>query len=133
MELKGQERMTMRSQNLKRLRDLGFPDDFFTEGFWERELEARKTELRLLALMEAKFLAGDYQGMAIPFEEVLARWRAAIAHPLHFASVGWRPNWIDALNDTKAEWAARRTGRRKESWRKSAMKQNEKEREARQK
>ena len=68
---------------------------------------------------------------SLPFELTFKEWRAAIAHPLHFASIGWRPNWVDNLNDARAELAARREGRRKASWRKSSMKQNEKERRAR--
>lgn len=39
----------------------------------------------------------------------------------------WRPRWIDNLNDARAELAARRNGKHTASWRKSSVKQNEKE------
>ena len=64
----------VRMENMKRLRDLGLPTDLFHEGFWEREEEAKKQELVLLAMFEAGWKSGYWDGLSLPFQDIIDRW-----------------------------------------------------------
>lgn len=109
-------RMDLQHENKRRLRKLGLPDNFFDPDFWEKELEARKRELEILAWLEARYSAGEL-GRNVPWPQVFAAWRKQIAHPLHFASQGHRPRWVDAFNDAASDWRQRERGTRVETWR----------------
>lgn len=113
-------------QNRRRLIKLGLPGDLLSEGFWEREEEAKKREVALLAAMEAAWVSGNL-GHNLPWKQIFERWHRLLENPLHFSSYGDRPRWVDALNDARAEMAAQRNGRRKECWAKASKAQNEKE------
>jgi hypothetical protein len=82
---------SVRHDNMQRLRDLGLPTDFFGEGFWKREAEAKKRELALLVMFEATWKSGQWDGLSLPFSEIIERWKTEIGHPLHFASLEPRP------------------------------------------
>jgi len=123
------ERRSLRMQNMKRLRDLGLPTDLFSEGFWEREAEAKKQELLLLAAFEAHWKAGQWDDLALPFEQIIERWREEIANPLHFASIGPNPRWVPVLGDAAGEWRRHTEGGYRKSWRDYRRKQIAKKRE----
>lgn len=93
-------------------------------------MAARKAELEMLTWMEAQWRAGEYEGLVIPWEAVFERWRASIAHPLHFASRGWRPRWVDACNDAASDWRQRERGTRQAAWAKYQKKYQAKKRAA---
>jgi hypothetical protein len=82
----------------------------------EKELEARKCELEILAWLEARYSAGEL-GRNVPWPQVFVAWRKQIAHPLHFAWQGHRLPWVDAFNDAASDWRQRERGTRIESWR----------------
>lgn len=104
------------SENKRRLRNLGLPDNFFDPDFWEKEEEARKQELLLLAWFEEQHEAGNL-GPNVPWNLVFDSWRKQMEHPLHFAQAGNRPRWVDACNDAASDWRQRERGTRLESWR----------------
>jgi hypothetical protein len=117
--MKEGDRRALRSvqlQNMTRLRDLGLPTDLFSEGFWEREQEARKRELLLLRTFEAAWKSGYWDQLSLPFQDIIDRWKAEIASPMHFASVGPSPRWMPMLNLTEREWKRRNDGRMGQSW-----------------
>lgn len=109
-------RLDLQHENRRRLRKLGLPDNFFEPDFWEKELAARKRELEMLEWLEVRYSAGEL-GVNVPWPMVFATWRKQIEHPLHFASQGRRPRWVDALNDAASDWRQRERGTRIESWR----------------
>ncbi|MFC5480561.1 hypothetical protein [Massilia suwonensis] len=129
-EGKGNSPKSLQAENKRRLRDLGLPVDLFSEGFWEREAEAKARELRLLAVFEAAWLSGEWDHLSLPFEQIIERWKDEIASPLHFASVGDRPRWIRALTYSASEWRRRENGSYRKSWRESRRKWIAKKREA---
>lgn len=100
-------------ENQRRLRKLGLPDNFLDPDFWEKELEARKRELEILAWLEARYSAGEL-GHNVPWPQVFAAWRKQIENSLHFASQGHRPRWVGAFNDAARQ---RERGTRVEFWR----------------
>ncbi|MFX1678039.1 hypothetical protein PV762_02300 [Mitsuaria sp. CC2] len=115
-------RMDLQNENRRRLRKLGWPDNFFEPDFWEKELAARRRELEMLECLEARYSAGGL-GVNVPWPMVFAAWRKQIEHPLHFASQGRRPRWMDALNDAASDWRQRERGSRVESWRRYRARQ----------
>jgi hypothetical protein len=121
--MKKGERRSLRSQNMKRLRNLGLPTDLFSEGFWEREALAKLRELALLAEFERWWRSGEWDHLALPFEQIIERWRAEIAHPLHFASIGPNPRWVPVLGDAACDWRRHRNGSYRKSWREYRRKQ----------
>jgi hypothetical protein len=121
---------SIRADNRKRLRDLGLPIDLFSEGFWEREAEAKQREVLLLAMFEAMWRSGEWDHLSLPFEQIIERWKAEIASPLHFASLDDRPRWIRALTYSAGEWRRRENGNYRKSWREYRRKQIAKKREA---
>jgi hypothetical protein len=120
----------LRMQNMKRLRNLGLPTDLFTDDFWEREAVAKQRELLLLAEFERRVLAGDWAHLALPFNQIIKRWKDEIADPLHFASIGPRPRWVPVLGDAAVNWRRHRTGSYRKSWREYRRKQITAKREA---
>jgi len=108
---------SVRHDNMQRLRNLGLPTDLFSEGFWEREAVARQRELMLLAMFEAAWKAGQWDGLLLPFEQIIERWKADIAHPLHFASIGPNPRWVIAMSRAGNEWSRLSSGAYRKTWR----------------
>jgi len=127
--MKRGERRSLRMQNMKRLRDLGLPTNLFSEGFWEREAEAKERELLLLAAFEAMWKSGQWDELPLPFEQIIQRWKAEIADPLHFASIGPNPRWVPVLGDAACEWRRHTEGGYRKSWRDYRRKQIAKKRE----
>jgi hypothetical protein len=121
---------SIRADNRRRLRDLGLPVDLFNEGFWEREAEAKQREVLLLTMFEAMWRSGEWDHLSLPFEQIIERWKAEIASPLHFASLDDRPRWIRALTYSASEWRRRENGSYRKSWREYRRKQIAKKREA---
>lgn len=115
--MKRGERRSLRMQNMKRLRDLGLPTDLFSEGFWEREAEARRREKLLLEAFESLWMAGHWDHLLLPFEQILTRWKTEIASPRHFASIGPNPRWVPVVGDAVSEWRRHSTGSYKKAWR----------------
>lgn len=111
------ERRSLRMQNMKRLRNLGLPTDLFSEGFSEREAEARKRELLLLEVFEALWVAGRWNHLSLPFEQIIKCWKSEIASPRHFASIGPNPRWVPVVGDAVSEWRRHSTGSYKKAWR----------------
>jgi hypothetical protein len=131
--MKEGDRRALRSvqlQNMTRLRDLGLPTDLFSDGFWEREQEARRRELMLLAMFEAAWKSGYWDQLSLPFQDIIDRWKAEIASPMHFASIGPNPRWMPMLNRTEREWKRRNDGRMGQSWKAYKRKMLIKNREA---
>lgn len=128
--MKRGERRRLRMQNMKRLRDLGLPTDLFSEGFWEREALAKLRELALLAEFERWWRSGEWDHMLLPFEQIILRWRAEIANPLHFASIGPNPRWGPLMSKAGGEWRRHSGGGYRKSWRDYRRKQITKKREA---
>jgi len=129
--MKRGERRSLRMQNMKRLRNLGLPTDLFSEGFWEREAEARKRELLLLEVLETLWKAGHWNHLSLPFAQIIERWKAEIASPLHFASIGPNPRWVPVVGDAVSEWRRHSTGGYRESWRRYQRKLTNTRREER--
>lgn len=121
---------SVRLENIRRLRALGLPVDLFSEGFWEREAEAKKRELTLLALFEATWRSGQWDYLSLPFEQIIERWNAEIASPLHFASLDAKPRWVERMNFAAREWRRREDGSYRKSWRDYRRKQIARKREA---
>lgn len=115
--------------NKQRLRKLGLPDNFFEEDFWEKELRAREQEQLVYAWFEAHHAAGYFEGSALDMTAILATWKTAMEHPLHFASSGDRPYWYDIWRPTRKRWLARSSGKIKEYERKNNANRNKKARE----
>lgn len=127
--MKGNDRKSLQAQNRKRLKDLGLPADLFSEGFWEREAVAKQRELVLLAEFESWWRSGEWDHLDLPFEQIIERWKAEIANPLHFASIGPMPRWAPILGDAACEWRRHRTGSYRKTWREYRRKQIAKKRE----
>lgn len=121
---------SVQADNRKRLRDLGLPVDLFSEGFWEREAEARQRERLLLAMFESTWRSGEWDHLSLPFEQIIERWKAEIASPLHFASLDERPRWVRALTYSASEWKRHSSGSYRKSWREYRRKQIARKREA---
>lgn len=121
--------ISVRNDNMQRLRNLGLPTDVFSEGFWEREAEAKERELELLARFEAVWRSGQWNGFSLPFEQIIEHWKAEIAHPLHFASLGPKPRWVHAMNYSASEWRRHENGGYRKSWREYRRKHIAKKRE----
>ena len=103
-------------ENMRRLRDLGLPTDLFSDDFWEREQEARKHELVLLAMFEAGWKSGYWDNLSLPFQDIIDQWKAEISSPMHFASIGPNPRWMPMLNRTEREWQRHNDGGMGKSW-----------------
>lgn len=103
--------ISIRNENTRRLRNLGLPSDLFKDGFWEREAEAKKRELMLLTAFEGTWKSGQWDGLALPFADIIQRWKAEMASPLHFASIGPSPRWALMLGDVAIAWKRRTDGR----------------------
>jgi hypothetical protein len=116
-------------QNMKRLRELGLPTDLFSESFWEREAETKRRELLLLEAFEAAWKAGQWNNSPLPFRQIIERWKAAIANPLHFASIGPNPRWVPVLGDAVCEWRRHTEGGYRKSWREYRRRKIAKKRE----
>jgi hypothetical protein len=110
-------------RNSERLRDLGLPPDLFSEGLQEREAAAKRLELVLVRESERRSLSGEWGYLSLPFEQIIARWRAAIASPTRFASIGPSPRWKKALNTAREEWVRINSGRQRMAWREHRRKQ----------
>lgn len=123
------QRRSLRMQNMKRLRNLGLPTDLFSEGFWEREAETKQRELLLLARFEATWRSGQWDALSLPFEQIIERWKAELADPLHFASIGPNPRWVPVLGDAVCEWRRHTEGGYRKTWRNYRRKQIAKKRE----
>lgn len=121
--MKRGERRSLRMQNMKRLRDLGLPTDLFSEGFWDREAVAKLRELALLDEFERWWQSGAWDYMMLPFAEIICRWRAEIADPLHFASIGPNPRWLLEMGRASCEWRRLSSGSYRKSWREYRRKQ----------
>lgn len=128
--MKRGERRSLRMQNMKRLRDLGLPTDLFSEGFAEREALAKLRELALLDEIERCWRSGEWDHMALPFVEIIDRWRAEIADPLHFASIGPNPRWALEMGRASNEWRRLSSGSYRRSWREYRRRQITKKRAA---
>lgn len=128
--MKRGERRSLRMQNMKRLRNLGLPTDLFSEGFQEREAVAKLRELALLAEFERWWRNGEWDHMALPFQDIIDRWKAEIANPLHFASIGPNPRWVPVMMVAGGEWRRHSAGGYRKSWRDYRRKQIAKKREA---
>lgn len=120
----------VRLDNMRRLRNLGLPTDLFSGGFWEREAVAKQRELMLLAMFEAAWKAGQWDHLSLPFEQIIERWKADIAHPLHFASIGPNPRWVPVLTSCACDWRRHSSGGYRKSWRDYRRKEIAKKREA---
>jgi len=127
--MKRGERRSLRMQNMKRLRNLGLPTDLFSEGFQEREREAKKRETVLLAAFESMWRAGVWEHLSLPFAQIIARWQEEIANPLHFAGIGPNPRWVPVLGDAIGDWRRHTEGGYRKSWREYRRKQIAKNRE----
>jgi len=57
--MNGKERRALQTRNMARLHDLGLPADLFSEGFWEREAQAKLRELALLLEFERRSVSGE--------------------------------------------------------------------------
>jgi hypothetical protein len=124
------ERKALQKRSSKRLRDLGLPPDLFSEGFQEREAAAKRMELVLVGEFERRSLSGEWDHLSLPFEQIIAGWRAAIASPTHFARIGPSPRWKKALNTAREEWVRISSGKQRLAWREYRRKQITKKREA---
>lgn len=127
--MKRGQRLSLRADNMKRLRNLGLPTDLFSAGFWEREVEAKKREAALLAAFEAMWKAGEWDHLSLPFAQIIERWKAEIANPLHFASIGPNPRWVPVLGDAVCDWRRHTSGSYRKTWREYRRKQITKNRE----
>jgi len=123
------ERNALRNRNRDRLRDLGLPPDLFCEGFKQREMIAKRHELALLAEFERRWQAGEWNHLSLPFDQIIARWRADIARPMHFASIGAQPRWKKMMLRAGGDWRRKRTGAYRVAWRDYRRKQITKKRE----
>jgi hypothetical protein len=121
---------SLQANNMKRLRNMGLPTDLFSAGFWEREAEAKKREAVLLVAFEAMWKAGDWDHLSLPFAQIIRRWKAEIASPMHFASIGPNPRWVPVLGDAVRDWRRHTSGGYRTSWREYRRKQITKERGA---
>ena len=124
------ERKALQKRNSERLRDLGLPPDLFSEGFQEREAAAKRLELLLVGEFERRSLSGEWDHLSLPFEHIITGWRAAIASPTHFASIGPAPRCKKALNTAREEWVRISSGKQRLAWREYRRKQITKKREA---
>lgn len=128
--MKGTERRTLQKVNRQRLCDLGLPCDLFSDGFQEREAGAKLRELALIDEFERRSLSGDWNHLSLPFAQIIESWRAAVASPTHFASIGPSPRWKKALNTAGEEWRRISSGEQRTAWREYRRKQITKSREA---
>lgn len=122
------ERKALQKRNMNRLHDLGLQGDLFSEGVQEREAEAKRLELLLVDGFECRWQAGKWDHLSLPFEQIIARWRAAITNPTHFASIGPSPRWKTALNTACEEWRRISSGKQRLAWREYRRKQITKKR-----
>ena len=120
---------SLRADNMRRLRNLGLPTDLFSEGFWEREAEAKRRELLLLAAFEAMWKVGEWDHLSLPFQAIIDRWKAEITNPMHFASIGPNPRWVPVLGDAVCDWRRHTSGGYRKTWREYRRKQITKHRE----
>lgn len=117
------ERKALQKRNSERLRDLGLPSDFFSEGFQEREAAAKRLELLLVVEFERRWRSGEWDHLSLPFQKIIERWRADIARPMHFASIGPSPRWKTALTTAGEEWRRISSGKQRLAWREYRRKQ----------
>jgi hypothetical protein len=122
------ERKALQKRNSDRLRDLGLPSDLFSEGFQEREAAAKRLELLLVVEFERRWRCGEWDHLSLPFYQIIERWRADIARPMHFASIGAQPRWKKMLLRAGGDWRRKRTGAYKLAWRDYRRKQITKKR-----
>lgn len=108
-------RWHLQKENSRRLREMGLPDNLFDPDFEQKEAAAKAAELEMLERLEAEFLAGNL-GDGVQWQAAIAEWKARIAHPLHFASTGHRPRWVDRFNDAASDWRQRERGTRYEAF-----------------
>lgn len=123
------ERNALQKRNSERLRDLGLPSDLFSEGFQEREAAAKRLELLLVGEFERRSVSVEWNHLSLPFDQIIARWRADIAGPMHFASIGAQPRWKKMMLRAGGDWRRKRTGAYKLAWREYRRKQITKKRE----
>jgi hypothetical protein len=117
------KRKTLQKQNSERLRDLGLPSDLFSEGFQEREAAAKRLELLLVVEFERRWRSGEWDHLSLPFDQIIERWSADIARPMHFASIGAQPRWKTALTTAGEEWRRISSGKQRLAWREYRRKQ----------
>lgn len=122
------ERKVLQKRNSERLRDLGLPGDLFSEGFQQREAAAKGLELALVGEFERRSVSGEWGHLSLPFDQIIERWRADIARPMHFASIGPQPRWKKKMLRAGGDWRRKRTGAYKLAWRDYRRKQITKKR-----